>query len=152
LLNEDGEKIPVTGQDGKDAVAPQVRINTETNVWEISNDGGTTWTSTGVVATGDSGTSIYDDVKPDSSSNTVTITLVNGTSFTIPMADVKVARTAPRPRAAELYSSQNNIEPRKGDTFLIILLLPFSRLLQGSLVLFFIWQGGVPCHFVLSPQ
>ena len=45
---KNGEK----GDDGKDAVAPQIRINTETNKWEISTDSGQSWTSTGVEATG----------------------------------------------------------------------------------------------------
>ena len=43
------------GEDGKDAIAPQVRINEDTNEWEISTDGGKTWTSTGVNATGPQG-------------------------------------------------------------------------------------------------
>lgn len=53
-----GEKIRANGHDGrdgtdgKDAVSPQVRINPETGIWEISADGGKTWTSTGTSATG----------------------------------------------------------------------------------------------------
>ena len=43
------------GEDGQDAIAPQVRINKDTNEWEISTDGGKTWTSTGVKATGPKG-------------------------------------------------------------------------------------------------
>ena len=43
------------GDKGADAIAPQVRINPDSNEWEISVDGGTTWTSTGVKATGDKG-------------------------------------------------------------------------------------------------
>ncbi|WP_273493462.1 leucine-rich repeat protein [Butyricimonas sp. An62] len=43
------------GTPGTSAIAPQVRINTETNEWEISTDGGKTWTSTDVQATGDKG-------------------------------------------------------------------------------------------------
>ena len=38
-------------------VAPQVRINSSTYQWEISNDGGITWMSTGVVAKGQDGIS-----------------------------------------------------------------------------------------------
>ena len=34
---------------------PKLRINNETNFWEVSYDGGTTWTSLGVKATGDEG-------------------------------------------------------------------------------------------------
>ena len=54
----DGERVRangINGEDGangKDAVAPQVRINDATKEWEISTDGGNTWTSTGVVAEG----------------------------------------------------------------------------------------------------
>ena len=36
-------------------VAPQVRINSSTFQWEISNDGGMTWVTTGVVAKGQDG-------------------------------------------------------------------------------------------------
>ena len=42
LLGKDGEKIPVTGNDGNDAVAPQLTI--EGDYWYISIDGGATWT------------------------------------------------------------------------------------------------------------
>ncbi|NUK97501.1 hypothetical protein HUT37_01040 [Bacteroides sartorii] len=47
--------VKAQGDKGADAIAPQVRINTDTNKWEISTDGGKTWTSTGVKATGDKG-------------------------------------------------------------------------------------------------
>ena len=56
-----GEKIIYHGQKGDqgdagaDAVAPQVRINPDNKEWEISTDGGQTWTSTGVVAVGPKG-------------------------------------------------------------------------------------------------
>lgn len=64
LTDAEGHKLRVTGEDGKDgasgtagkdAIAPQVRINSTSNEWEISTDGGNTWTSTGVPATGDTG-------------------------------------------------------------------------------------------------
>jgi len=42
------------GKDGKDAVAPEVRINSA-DEWEISKDGGNSWESTGVKATGKDG-------------------------------------------------------------------------------------------------
>ena len=50
-------KDGINGQDGQDgrAVAPQVRINDQTLVWEISVDGGNTWQSTGTYARGDNG-------------------------------------------------------------------------------------------------
>lgn len=53
-----GEKIRANGKDGengKDAISPQVRINQETGIWEVSTDGGLTWTSTGTPAKGKDG-------------------------------------------------------------------------------------------------
>ncbi len=78
LLDDDGNKLRVTGEKGDtgaqgiqgekgekgepgdsgavvEAIAPQVRINTDTNEWEISTDSGKTWKSTGVKATGEKG-------------------------------------------------------------------------------------------------
>lgn len=40
------------GNPGTDAIAPQVRINSATNEWEVSADGGKTWVTTGTKATG----------------------------------------------------------------------------------------------------
>ncbi len=63
----DGERVRANGKDGangeqgepgtpgNDAIAPQVRINDSTKMWEISTDGGQTWVSTGVVAEGKDG-------------------------------------------------------------------------------------------------
>ena len=42
------------GKDGAPGISPKVRINSETNEWEISTDGDT-WSSTGVSATGPQG-------------------------------------------------------------------------------------------------
>ena len=53
MLDEKGNKIKANGSDGKDAVAPQVRINEDSGEWEISTDGGKTWEPTGVNAEGD---------------------------------------------------------------------------------------------------
>ena len=47
--------VKAQGDKGADAIAPQIRINTDTNEWETSTDNGTTWTSTGVKATGNKG-------------------------------------------------------------------------------------------------
>lgn len=74
------------GDPGTSAIAPQVRINTE-NEWEISTDGGKTWTSTGVTATGPTGPSgaacgISDINIKD---NTVIFSLRTGEQFTIPL-------------------------------------------------------------------
>ena len=40
---------------GASATAPQLRINSSTNEWEVSYDDGATWTSLGVKATGEAG-------------------------------------------------------------------------------------------------
>jgi hypothetical protein len=86
-----------TGTAGKDATAPQVRINTDKesdnyDMWEISTDGGTTWTSTGVKATGDQGDtgvagySVFAENGVKINSSNVTFTLIDGTTtFSIPI-------------------------------------------------------------------
>lgn len=63
LTDGNGELVKAVGKDGKDgqdgqdgkAIAPQLQINSETSIWEISTDGGNTWVSTGTVATGKDG-------------------------------------------------------------------------------------------------
>lgn len=61
IITSDGKMIRANGKDGKDgqdgkAIAPQVRINPTTLMWEISYDGGNNWMSTGVYAKGKDGT------------------------------------------------------------------------------------------------
>ena len=43
------------GDKGDPGVTPQLRVNSETNEWEVSYDGGESWASLGVQATGDKG-------------------------------------------------------------------------------------------------
>ncbi len=97
-LLDGGNKMPVTGEKGEpgtSAIAPQVRINETSNLWETSVDGGTTWTSTGVKATGDKGEkgdtgaqgdAIFqkDGIDCTSDPNNVTFTLANGSKITLP--------------------------------------------------------------------
>ncbi|MDE5744842.1 MAG: DUF4988 and DUF4465 domain-containing protein [Paramuribaculum sp.] len=78
----DGEKVRATALDGADAVAPQMRINPETGIWEISTDGGNVWTSTGVVANGDKGDSLFAKVDV-SNSEYVEFTLADGSTFRV---------------------------------------------------------------------
>ena len=52
MLDDNGEKIPVTGEDGEDAITPRLKI--EDGYWFISYDGGLTWTRLGE-ATGEDG-------------------------------------------------------------------------------------------------
>ena len=103
-LLDNGNKIPVTGEKGDkgdkgdkgaDSIAPQVRINKDTNLWEISTDGGKTWTSTGIKATGDKGNTgaqgpqgdaifAKDGIDYTSDLDNVIFTLVDGTKITLP--------------------------------------------------------------------
>lgn len=52
---EPGGAWHISGADGVDGISPKVQINPETNEWEVSEDGGETWDSTGVEATGPQG-------------------------------------------------------------------------------------------------
>lgn len=51
------------GSASSSGVAPQIRINTQTNEWEISSDSGNSWASTGVKATGEKGADGADGAK-----------------------------------------------------------------------------------------
>ncbi len=112
----DGERVRANGKDGangengapgepgtpgNDAVAPQVRINESTKMWEISTDGGQTWVSTGVVAEGKDGAngsngsngtngangdSLFTKVD-DSHTDYVIITLADGTELRLARYD-----------------------------------------------------------------
>ena len=106
----DGERVRANGHDGEngasgtpgnDAIAPQVRINDTTKEWEISTDGGNTWTSTGVVAegkdgangsngsngtNGTNGDSLFKKVDT-SNPNYVVITLTDGTELCLARYD-----------------------------------------------------------------
>lgn len=77
LLDENGNMIPVSG------VAPQVKIDPQTDVWYISTDNGKTWVTTYVKATGESifaknGCTIINN-------EAVSFTLSDGTSFYVPL-------------------------------------------------------------------
>lgn len=106
-LMVDGERIRANGidgedgSDGEDAVAPQLRINDTNKEWEISTDGGQTWTSTGIVAEGKdgengangedgsagaAGDSLFKEVDT-SNPDYVVITLADGTEFRLARYD-----------------------------------------------------------------
>ena len=109
-LMVDGERVRANGIDGangsngkngNDAIAPQVRINDTTKEWEISTNGGITWSSTGVVAEGKDGTngsngsngangtngdSLFKKVDA-SNPDYVVITLSDGTEFRLARYD-----------------------------------------------------------------
>ena len=82
LKDADGNMVRAQGVDGQDAVAPQVRINQDTMMWEISVDGGLSWTSTGVKAEGVDGDSIFakDGLSVSEDGLYITLTLADGTT------------------------------------------------------------------------
>lgn len=92
----DGQRIRAQGidgedgQPGEDAVSPQVRINPDTKMWEISVDGGLNWESTGIVAEGQDGepgtggSGIIADVDYESDAYNVIFILADGTRISVP--------------------------------------------------------------------
>ena len=76
MTDKDNQRIKAEGKDG---VPPQFRITDE--YWEISYNGGNDWTRLGK-ATGDTGTSFFDNVL--NSEDEVTLTLADGSVITIP--------------------------------------------------------------------
>ena len=95
LLNEDGNRVPASAQDGKDgndgkpmsetgAIAPRTRINTVNRHWEISTDGGKTWSDTGIVADGKDGADdLFKSVIPSADGKSITFIFRNGDSCTV---------------------------------------------------------------------
>ena len=62
------------GNNGEDAITPLVKINEETNMWEVSYDNGTTWVSLNVNATGEKG-------KDADNSTVIATSIASGTSL-----------------------------------------------------------------------
>lgn len=97
LLAADGSKMPVRGEkgdtgpmgpagitlaDGSTSYMPMVQINKQTMMWEISVDGGKTWASTNVKA---SGGSIFADNGVDNThKGYITLKLSDGTAISLP--------------------------------------------------------------------
>lgn len=95
LLDEDGNRVPASAQDGKDgkdgkpmsetgAIAPRTRINTLNRHWEISTDGGKTWSDTGIVADGKDGADdLFKSVIPSADGKSITFIFRDGDSCTV---------------------------------------------------------------------
>lgn len=87
LTDETGERVRAVGEDGvsgengKDAITPQLKIQDER--WLLSTDDGTSWTDLGQ-ATGDKGDSLFKEVAVDEENNIVIITLADGTVLKLP--------------------------------------------------------------------
>ena len=86
--------IKAQGAKGDDAIAPQVQINATTNEWEISTDGGKSWESTGIKATGekgDRGDAVFAENGVDYTSDpdNIIFTLADGkTKLTVPRTKI----------------------------------------------------------------
>lgn len=81
IKDKNGNLIPASS-----GIAPQVRINSD-KIWEISTDGGQTWKSTGVPATGekgDTGDALFAAIDYTTDPESVTFTLADGTVLVIP--------------------------------------------------------------------
>ena len=103
MLDGEGNRVRANGKDGANAVSPQVRINQSSNEWEVSTDGGATWTSTGVKATGSNGSNAQSLIKSiTQDEDYVTITLSDDSVIKIPknataateIVDLKVVNTS----------------------------------------------------------
>lgn len=74
LVNGDGNNLPVEAE-----TTPSIRINADTNCWELSADNGKTWLSTGIEAS--EGASIFSKVEEDE--NNVYFVLSDGTKLKV---------------------------------------------------------------------
>ncbi|MFR0893394.1 MAG: hypothetical protein ACLSGF_00485 [Alistipes onderdonkii] len=66
-------------------MAPKLRIDTQTKEWEMSVDGGKTWTKMGVKAEGRDGDSMFESVDTASNPGFAVFTLADGGKIEIPM-------------------------------------------------------------------
>lgn len=102
ILDKDGNKMRAGAKDGRDgrdgindplnpATPPVLRINDTTRNWEISTDGGLTWSDTGICADGKDGTDGTDGAddmffsiiqSPDG--RYITFVMTDGSTFTVP--------------------------------------------------------------------
>lgn len=113
LRDADGNLVPLQGKDGVDGITPQMNINATTNFWEVSYDGGKTWISTGIKATGPQGDegaagsnaeSYIQDVKLDG--DYYVFYVKDGSTFSVPTA--KAFETLAK-RIAALEESASSI-------------------------------------------
>ena len=109
VTDESGNLVQASAEDGRDgadgvdgrdgrtasevgAVVPQVRINSVSRHWEISVDGGQTWSDTGSSADGKDGIDgqngeddIFLKVDESLDGQSITFTLRDGRTFTVPI-------------------------------------------------------------------
>jgi hypothetical protein len=88
FIEVDGIKLPITGDKGDKGITPQLHVNPDTDYWEVSYDGGASWTSLDVKATGPQGPmgdAIFASSGVDNSSpDYVLFTLADGVAIKVP--------------------------------------------------------------------
>lgn len=113
-----------TGDPGSDGGVPMLRVNVSTNEWEVSVDGGKTWTTTGTKATGlqgekgdkgdkgdkgekgdAGGSGLFAGVKLSEDGKTLILTMADGTVYSIP-----VAENEPEPEVKYVWVGGNLVD------------------------------------------
>ena len=121
-----GEKVIYHGKKGDkgdDAIAPKVRINEETNEWEISTDGGESWTSTDVVAVGPKG---EDGVTPKFKieNGQWYVSYDNGTTWGDPLGQATGSTGATGSSGASFFESVSEEKDAEGNITHIVIVVP----------------------------
>ncbi|MBR5906006.1 MAG: Ig-like domain-containing protein [Bacteroidales bacterium] len=120
LLDSNGKKLRVTGENGKDgasgadAISPQLKI--EKGYWYVSTDGGATWSQMGK-ATGEDGDAWFTEVKWDD--DYVYLTLADGTLLKLRRGEGPIISIAAIPdyndgsvkAGTGLFTIRFNVEP-----------------------------------------
>ena len=111
------------GDKGDDAIAPKVRINEETNEWEISTDGGESWTSTGVVAVGPKG---EDGATPKFKieNGQWYVSYDNGTTWGNPLGQATGSTGATGSSGASFFESVSEEKDAEGNITYIVIVVP----------------------------
>lgn len=82
LTDDDGNKIKTQGEDGKNGVTPQLKI--ENDYWYVSYDNGKTWTKVGKAVSEGENDSMFSNIDYTTNNDYVIFTLTNGTEIKIP--------------------------------------------------------------------
>lgn len=83
ILDDKGNKLPVTGASGSDGVTPKLKI--ENQKWYVSYDKGNTWEEVGNAVEADNDSCIFKDIK--FTDGALSLTLADGTVVTIPIGN-----------------------------------------------------------------
>ena len=117
-LLQNGQKIKATGKDGQNGtngVTPQLRVNSQTNYWEISYDGGNTWglvkdkNGNSIPATGAPGQQGPAGISGFGITETADAVIItyNGTTYTLQKAVYKMVLVTTKALTDNFYLSIN---------------------------------------------